>query len=41
MSTYWINNSSLEEYNKILNQKKIQYFDNKDKNKKMHSFKAK
>ena len=33
MSTYWINNSSLEEYNKILNQKKIQYFDIKDKNK--------
>ena len=33
MSTYWINNSSLEEYNKMLNQKKIQYFDIKDKNK--------
>ena len=33
MSTYWINNSSLEEYNKILSQKKIQYFDIKDKNK--------
>tara|TARA_B100000941_G_scaffold290784_1_gene274682 strand:+ start:690 stop:1094 length:405 start_codon:yes stop_codon:yes gene_type:complete len=33
MSTYWINNSSLEEYNKIIIQKKTQFFDVKYKNK--------
>ena len=33
MSTYWINNSSLEEYNKVLSQKKSQTFEIKDKNK--------
>ena len=33
MSTYWINNSPLEEYNKVLTQKKSQIFEIKDKNK--------
>ena len=33
MSTYWINNSPLEEYNRVLTQRKSQTFDIKDKNK--------
>ena len=33
MSTYWINNSSLKEYNKVLTQRKSQTFNIKDKNK--------
>ena len=33
MSTYWINNFPLEEYNKVLTQKKSQTFQIKDKNK--------
>ena len=33
MSTYWINNSPLAEYNKVLTQKKSQIFEIKDKNK--------
>ena len=33
MNTYWINNSPLEEYNKVLTQKKSQIFEIKDKNK--------
>jgi len=33
MSTYWINNSPLEEYNKVTTQKNSQIFEIKDKNK--------
>lgn len=33
MSTYWINNSTFDEYNKVLNQKKTQLFNIKEKNK--------
>ena len=32
-NTFWINNILLEDYNKILNQKKVQTFDVKEKNK--------